>query len=45
LAVTKIATNGAALQSYVAVAFTSFPHLPGLIEAISALWNDRKPPP
>jgi hypothetical protein len=39
-----IATNGPALQSYVAVAFTSFPHLPGLIEAISALWNDRKPP-
>jgi hypothetical protein len=34
-----IAMNGAALQSYVAVAFTSFPNLPDLIERVGALWN------
>jgi hypothetical protein len=34
-----IATNGPALQSYVAVAFASFPHLPDLIANIGALWN------
>jgi hypothetical protein len=34
-----IATNGAALQFYVAVAFTSFPNLPDLVNRIGALWN------
>lgn len=34
-----IATNAPALQSYAAIAFTSFPHLPDVIAQISALWQ------
>jgi hypothetical protein len=34
-----IATNGPALQSYAAIAFASFPHLPDLIASIGALWS------
>jgi hypothetical protein len=37
-----IATNGPALQSYAAIAFASFPHLPDLIASIGAIWNSFK---
>jgi hypothetical protein len=37
-----IATNAAALQSYVAVAYTSFPHLPDLVARIVAMWNHMR---
>jgi hypothetical protein len=37
-----IATNAAALQFYVAVACTSFPHLPDLVARIVAMWNRLK---
>lgn len=37
-----IATNATVLQSYVAVAFGSFPHLPDLIDRIAGLWNRIK---
>ena len=34
-----VATNGAILQSYVTIAYSSFPSLPDLIVRIGALWN------
>jgi hypothetical protein len=37
-----ITVRGPALQSYVAVAYTSFPHLPDLVARIVAMWNHMR---